>query len=424
MDSDTTRCRTPEGRGMPSLAAQPRQRASRCLPRSSRGRAGGPSPPAPPSAARLPAIRADHVRQPSRSSMTRGMLHPSAARSTSPQVGKSSSFTYANPRVIHWGRGSVAHLEPELARLKADSVALVTTRSVLPAVEALPIKAMATVVIAQHAPMSQIDAAVDECAGARGIVSFGGGSAIDAAKIISVRLADGGSPPPHVAIPTTLSVAELAAGAGYTNEAGDKAGMRDPRLMVESVIYDADLTLATPMQLWLSTGIRALDHAVEGFLAPGEHPFNDVMALEAIRRLFESLPRAKAAPNDADVRTENQLAAWFSFTLPSASAGGLSHTMGKQIGARHGIPHGVTSCLLLPHVMRYLTKRLPDRMGVLSQAMGGSPADLVQNLIASLSLPQHLGAFAVREPELRRAAAECSGKHSVEDLTHIYISAL
>ena len=318
----------------------------------------------------------------------------------------------------------MAQLEPELARLKADRVALITTRSLLPAVDVLPIKPIVTVVIAQHAPMSQIDAGVEECAGARGIVSFGGGSAIDAAKIISVRLADGGSPPPHVAIPTTLSVAELAAGAGYTNEAGDKAGMRDPRLMVESVIYDAELTLATPLQLWLSTGIRALDHAVEGFLAPGEHPFNDVMALEAIRRLIDSLPRAKAAPNDADVRTENQLAAWFSFTLPSASAGGLSHTMGKQIGARHGIPHGVTSCLLLPHVMRYLTKRLPDRMGVLSQAMGGSPADLVQNLIASLSLPQHLGAFAVREPELRRAAAECSGKHSVEDLTHIYISAL
>ena len=255
-------------------------------------------------------------------------------------------------------------------------------------------------------------------------MSYGGGSAIDAAKIISVRLADGGSPPPHVAIPTTLSVAELAAGAGYTNEAGDKAGMRDPRLMVESAIYDADLTLATPMQLWLSTGIRALDHAVEGFLAPGEHPFNDVMALEAIRRLFDSLPRAKAAPNDADVRTENQLAAWFSFTLPSASAGGLSHTMGKQIGARHGIPHGVTSCLLLPHVMRYLTKKLPDRMGVLSQAMGGSPADLVQDLIASLSLPQHIEAYGISETELRRAAGELAGNHSSEDLLAIYVAAI
>src|SRR6267143_870148 len=83
------------------------------------------------------------------------------------------------------------------------------------------------------------------------------------------------------------SVAQLAAGAGFTNDAGDKAGMRDPRLMVETVIYDAELTLATPLQLWLSTGVRALDHAVEGFLAPGEHPFNDVMALESIRRLVE-----------------------------------------------------------------------------------------------------------------------------------------
>src|SRR2546428_3327791 len=247
MDSDTTRCRTPEGRGMPSLAAQPRQRASRCLPRSSRGRAGDPSTPAPPSGARLPAIRADHVRQPSRSSMTRGMLHPSAARSTSPQVGKSSSFTYANPRVIHWGRGSVAHLEPELARLKADSVALVTTRSLLTAVEALPIKAMATVVIAQHAPMSQIDAGVEECAGASGIVSYGGGSAIDAAKIISVRLADGGSPPPHVAIPTTLSVAELAAGAGDTNEAGGKGGMRESPPHVGDGVYRAHPNPAAPM---------------------------------------------------------------------------------------------------------------------------------------------------------------------------------
>lgn len=339
----------------------------------------------------------------------------------------SGVFSYSNPRVIHWGRGSVAQLSAELQRLEVLRLALVTTRSLLGELDRLPAKPVVTIVISQHAPMSQIDAGVEEAssAGADGVVSFGGGSAIDAAKIVSVRLADGdGRALPHLAIPTTLSVAELAAGAGYTNEAGDKAGMRDPRLLVEAVIYDAELTLATPMELWLSTGIRALDHAVEGFLAEGEHPFNDVMALEAVRRLFDSLPRAKAAPDDVDVRTANQLAAWFSFTLPGASASGLSHTMGKQIGARHGIPHGVTSCLLLPHVMRYLAKQAPDRMGLLSQAMGGSPADLVQDLIASLSLPQHLGAFAVREPELRRAAAECSGKHSVEDLTHIYISAL
>ena len=338
----------------------------------------------------------------------------------------SGDFTYSNPRVIHWGAGSVSHLDSELKRLSTERIALVTTRSLLSSADRLPVKPVTTVVIAQHAPMSQIDAGVADVASARadGIVSFGGGSAIDAAKIISIRLANGGRVLPHLAIPTTLSVAELAAGAGFTNEAGDKAGMRDPRLLVETVIYDAALTLATPIELWLSTGIRAIDHAVEGFLAHGEHPFNDVMALEAIRRLFESLPRAKASPEDVDVRTENQLAAWFSFTLPGASASGLSHTMGKQIGARYRIPHGVTSCLLLPHVMRYLERRMPERMTLLSEATGRDPATQVQGLIASLDLPQHIAAYGIGEPELRKAADELGGKYPADDLLEIYLAAL
>src|SRR5689334_2470079 len=149
----------------------------------------------------------------------------------------SPSFAYANPRVIHWGRGSIAQLGPELERLQVERVALVTTRSLLGRGDALKVNAMATVVVSQHAPMSEIDAGVEQAAGADGVVSFGGGSAIDAAKIISVRLAKNGNALPHVAVPTTLSVAELAAGAGFTNEAGDKAGLRDPRLLAEAVIY-------------------------------------------------------------------------------------------------------------------------------------------------------------------------------------------
>ena len=319
-------------------------------------------------------------------------------------------FTYSNPRVIHWGAGSVARL----GELKAERIAVVTTRSLRDKVERLPVHASCVVTVGQHAPLAQIDAGVETVRGADAIVSFGGGSVIDAAKIISVKL----GALPHTAVPTTLSVAELAAGAGFTNEAGDKAGMRDPRLMVETVIYDAELTLWTPLDLWLSTGIRALDHAVEGYLAEGEHPLNDVMALEAIRRLFDSLPRAKAAPEDMNVRTENQLAAWFSFTLPGASAAGLSHVMGKQIGARHGIPHGVTSCLLLPHVMRYLGPRMPERMAALP-----SP-DSVYELIGSLALPQHIAAYGIGEPELRRAADELAGKHPAEDLFEVYRAAI
>jgi maleylacetate reductase len=347
-------------------------------------------------------------------------------------------FVYSNPRIIHWGPGSLAKLASELSRLKARRVALVTTRSLVTEerlVDAIggaagEAEVAVTVTVSQHAPLAQVDAALKEAAGAEvdGVVSLGGGSAIDAAKMLAVRLVDHHGHAehglPHVAIPTTLSAAELAGGAGYTNEAGDKAGMRDPRLLADAVIYDAELTLNTPVQLWLSTGIRALDHAVEGFLADGEHPFSDVLALEAIRRLFDSLPRAKADPKDVGIRTENQLAAWFSFTLPGQSASGLSHMMGKQIGARHGIPHGVTSCLMLPHVMRYLAVRSPARMAALEDAMGSNPAEAVQGLIGSLELPQHIGAYGIGELELRRAASELAGEHSEKDLLAIYLAAL
>ena len=80
--------------------------------------------------------------------------------------------------------------------------------------------------------------------------------------------------------------------------------------------------------------------------------------------------------------------------------------------------------MLLPHVMRYLTEKMPDRVAVLSQVMGGDAADRVQELIRSLGLPQHIAAYGIGEPELRRAAGELAGKHSAPDLLGIYLSAL
>ena len=353
---------------------------------------------------------------------------------------ETGSFHYANPRAIHWGPGSLEQLAPELKRLQVTRVAIITNRSLVAEGKLLgqvrgalgDAESLSTEVIGAHAPLTEIEAAIEHTTeiGVDGIVSFGGGSAIDAGKVIAVKLADRHGLAyrglPHVAIPTTLSAAELAGGAGYTDAAGDKAGMRDVRLLLDSVIYDAELTLATPMSLWLSTGIRALDHAVEGILAEGSHPLSDVMAMESIRRLFDSLPRAKAAPEDTGVRTENQVAAWFSFTLPAASASGLSHAMGKQIGARHDIPHGVTSCLLMPHVMRYTAREKPELMARIARATGSGQdaAGDVDALIASLGLPQHIADYGIGEPELRRAAGELAGRYPAEVLLEIYLAAL
>jgi len=350
-------------------------------------------------------------------------------------------FAYSNPDVIRWGPGSLGQLRGELDRLDGGPVAVVTTRSLCEGDLQERVREAAgaanvalTAVIGQHAPIAQVEEAVERVAGsaAGAVVSFGGGSPIDAAKVVAVRVGERRGTPrplPHVALPTTLSVAELAAGAGVTERSGDKVGYRGVRLLPDAVLYDAELTLATPLQLWLSTGIRALDHAVEGYLAEGDHPFSDVMALEAVRRLFRTLPQARDRPGDLAVRTENQLAAWFGYTLPGPSAAGLSHMLGKQVGARHGIPHGVTSCLLLPHVMRYLAPRQPERLAELSRATGscGGPlaaADDVSSLIGALGLPQHLADYGLGEPELRAAAESMAGAHAAQDLYRIYAAAL
>lgn len=340
-------------------------------------------------------------------------------------------FKYSNPPVIRWGEGSVRGLGDALERLGVDRPALITTRSVHGDAGLMEIllgslgarRPVATALIAQHAPVAEIDLAFESvvAAPADGVVSFGGGSPIDAAKIVAVRVGDArGSARPlaHVAVPTTLSMAELAAGAGLTDEAGNKVGFRDPRGLTDAVVYDGSLALSTPIELWLASGIRALDHAVESFLSDGDHPFSDVLALEAVRRLFETLPQACADPSSAAIRTQNQLAAWFSYTLTGPTAAGLGHMMGKQIGARYGIPHGVTSCLLLPHVMRYRATWQAERMAQLPAA------DDVEALIASLDLPQHIGAYGIGEPDLRAAAEALAGKHSADDLLAVYLKAL
>jgi alcohol dehydrogenase class IV len=242
---------------------------------------------------------------------------------------------------------------------------------------------------------------------------------------------------PHLAIPTTLSAAELSGLAGFTTEAEhEKVGLRGEALIPTAVVFDAELSLHTPLDLWLSTGIRAVDHAVETLLAAGSHPLPDTLALDALARLRSSLLATHADPSDLSARTESQLGGWFSFTLPGPAAGGLSHTLGKRIGSRHGIPHGVSSCLVLPHVMRYLAERNPLPLARAAAALGVDTAemslehaarraaDAVAELIQALGLPQHVAAFGLSESDLEAAARPvASDAYPLDDLVAIYRAA-
>ncbi|KAL8996866.1 MAG: hypothetical protein Q9169_003718 [Polycauliona sp. 2 TL-2023] len=214
--------------------------------------------------------------------------------------------------------------------------------------------------ITQHAPVAQLDQAthsVHNDPSIDTIISIGGGSPIDAAKVVSYRCHEKqGRFLHHITVPTTLSAAECTLGAGYTDETGTKSTVAHPRLIPQVILYDSTFAKETPQKLWLSTGIRSLDHSVELLYYPtaSEAPTKQA-CLTALSQLFEYLPKCKKEPDNEDHITRLQLASFmslFGLGLHLKGSLGLSHTLGYALGSPYGIPHGMTSCLTLPSVVR------------------------------------------------------------------------
>ena len=356
-------------------------------------------------------------------------------------------YTFLPTEKVYYGAGSLSHLPSELGRLGCRRAFIITGRTLaektplIKTVEGLlGVNHVGTFAgIRQHAPESGIDEAlrqVQECQ-ADVLISVGGGSPIDAAKAVAYKLAyQVGRAKPgrdaflsHIAVPTTLSAAEFSASAGFTDELHkSKTGLADPNLAPRTVILDAQMTLATPMQLWLASGIRSLDHAVETLYSPGYHPINDVLALQAIGDLFEFLRDCNVEPECIAYRERCQLAAWMSYFGPAsvAAAAGMSHTIGKRIGATYDVPHGVTSCILLPHVMRYKAafpedaarlasiarrlKRAPETASDQSAALAA--ADAVSELVQQLGLPSRLQQVNVPQEAFESIASAAVGNSS------------
>jgi alcohol dehydrogenase class IV len=186
--------------------------------------------------------------------------------------------------------------------------------------------------------------------------------------------------------------AEWAHRVGVTDEAaGHKGGFTDPSAVPQVVILDPEATLFTPEKLWLSTGIRALDHTVEGFLFGGEHPITDVTGLEGARLLLAYLPRSREEPEDVEARLELQIAAWLAYFGPFNTPMGLSHALGRRIGASYEVPHGITSCITLAPSLKVAKYQVQEhRWRKLEEDFGGDPAERIFALVGGLDLPSRL----------------------------------
>ncbi|PCH43470.1 alcohol dehydrogenase IV [Wolfiporia cocos MD-104 SS10] len=269
-------------------------------------------------------------------------------------------------RSVYYGPGCLSTTLPKLLdRLNVKAAMIVTGQSlfsktdVVKKVEAV-LKHHSAFVgtfydIGQHSPIANIRNGVQSLrnCGADAIVSIGGGSPIDAAKVmIHLRLQDnGGAMLTHIAIPTTLSAAEFSIVGGYSDQTGSKVTICDPQIIPAAIIMDAELTLATPERLWLSTGMRAL--CPEILNRPLVPPPVKHLCYAALADLFKYLPECKANPEAVSVRQKLQLVAWMSYWPINIEYKGigLSHTLGHKLGATYHIPHGITSCLTLAPVV-------------------------------------------------------------------------
>jgi alcohol dehydrogenase class IV len=215
--------------------------------------------------------------------------------------------------------------------------------------------------IGQHGPIADVERAIEMALSRPDvdtIVSLGGGSPIDTAKVISLQAKERrGSFLTHLTIPTTLSAAECTAGGGYTKADGVKVGFRAPEMGVSAIFYDPQYARYTPKDLWLSTGMRAMDHAVECMYHPSsaEVPWK-ALSIWAVGELFECLPKARDShPLDDIVTTRLMLAAYSSSGLKGENLKGgmgLSHSLGHALGSPYKIPHGITSCMTLGNVVK------------------------------------------------------------------------
>ncbi len=318
-------------------------------------------------------------------------------------------YTYATPWRVISGAGSVACLPDQLRELGCTRVALMSTRSLEPHVAAIEellgdLHVGTYTKFRQHTPLSTVDEAERMAQGCDGIVAYGGGSVIDGVKAVADRIGR----PPQVAIPTTLSAGEFTPAAGVTDDTTRiKGATFHPEIQPRLVIHDAALARHTPEALWLSTGMRAMDHAIEAIWSKHPHPMATPLALEAIRLLCRQLP-ASRDPQALDARSACLDGAWLSISGIMSAGVRLSHPIGHQVGAYWDVPHGVTSCISLPPVMRHLLPETRDAQTRIADALGvagaDAAADAVADLVRELGLPSRLRDVGARREDLPTVA--------------------
>jgi alcohol dehydrogenase class IV len=355
------------------------------------------------------------------------------------------TFTYeAYPQDrVHFGKSVRETLGDEVERLGAKRVFIASSKTLRQNTGALSL--IATTLgakcvaifddIAEHAKLDGVLAATKAARETKAdlLVGIGGGSVIDGLKVVQLALTENADTPEalialaghrhtkpatirQIAIPTTLSGAETTPFGGGTDAKRGKLGFAGLSLVPQVIIYDPALGALTAEWLWLSSAIRGVDHCCEGYIAKNANPLTDIALTRALSLFATSLRHTKKIPGDPFARIDSQVAAYLACANSSRSGTGASHGIGYILGGRYGVHHGHSSCVMLPHVLRWNEPATAARQRELSAAIGNanvSLADAVAALVAELGLPQRLRDVGIKEENLKPIAEEAAGHPTV-----------
>ena len=303
------------------------------------------------------------------------------------------AFTFNQPTKLVCGPKSIANLHNELRLLGARRAVIITDKG---------LRAAGVVEQVQRAGGERIagvfdgvvpdptyecaDAAIAYCrsVGADGVISLGGGSSIDCAKLALVALTNGGSAIenmgllrldkpllPHVAVPTTHGTgSEVTLGAVITNsQLHRKFFVADVKLIPHVAILDPTLVTGLPKSVTIGTGMDALTHAIEGLCTPGANPITTATGLQAIRLIAEHLPRVVADGQDIEARQGMLVAS----TLAGITLGpglGVAHAFAHTVGTLFGVHHGTGCGIGLVQAMRFNRDHATKPLAQVAGALG------------------------------------------------------
>ena len=279
------------------------------------------------------------------------------------------------------------------------------------------------------------------------IVAVGGGSVIDAAKVLSVLAVHGGTTAsliesgvpgpgiPIIAMPTTAGTGSEATPNAIVlfPEQKMKRGIISPYFMPACVVLDPSLTTGLPPALTASTGIDALCHLLECFLGKKANPFSDMVALQGMKLLIPALPAAYKNGNDLEARSAMMLAAYYGGVCIASSGTNAIHALSYPLGGKYRVPHGLANAALLLPVMDFQRDRITARLARVTRAIGPShkgddQADarsLINSfhmLVTELGIPTRLADFDVPATALDELTEAAYGVRRLLDNNPIYLS--